>query len=386
MRIDLTYITSQDDLDAFVDRARGSSVLAIDTEFLRDKTYYAKLCLLQLATDDEVVLVDPLEGVDVEGVAPLFLDEGTVKIFHAASQDLEIIYHEMGILPHPIFDTQLAAALLGSSQQIGYGSIVKTVLGVSLDKADSYTDWSRRPLSDSQLSYAADDVAYLPKLYHQMHEDLEEKGRLHWLDGDFEELCRPERYDCDPYERFRHLKRGNQLTRHQLAMAREAAAWREKQARSSDIPRKWVLSDEQIVEACKRNARTVDDLFMVRGLRDRLGTRNARKLTSLMAESYDLPEEEWPEIEQSGRNESNVDDKIDLMNALVRLRAKESDIAVQTLASHADLVAVARGHAEDTSVLTGWRREIVGAELLDLLAGRIALSIEDGSLKVTRVS
>ena len=203
---------------------------------------------------------------DLSVLAPLLADERIVKLFHAAGQDLEIILREVGVLPRPVFDTQIAAALLGHTQQIGYAALVHAECGVSLKKIDSFTDWSRRPLSASQRDYAADDVVYLPRLYAGMRAALEEKGRLHWLDHDFEELSDPARYEANERERFRRLKRVSQLSRRQLSAAREVAAWRELEAQRRDVPRKWVVTDEQIVEACKREARTIDELFMVRGL------------------------------------------------------------------------------------------------------------------------
>ncbi len=378
----MLYITNKEHLEAFVKRAKSSSVLAVDTEFLRAKTYYAKICLLQLATDDEVVLVDPFSVSDFQPLASLMLDESIVKLFHAGEQDIEILYNELGVLPHPVFDTQIAATLLGRSVQIGYGALVQSICGVTLPKIESYSDWTYRPLSDSQLDYAVNDVAYLPMLYRLMRDDLEEQGRLQWLDSDFEELVNPQRYSIDPRERFRHLKRVNQLTNRQLAAARELAAWREEQAQQRDVPRKWILSDEQIVEICKRDSRTIDDLFMIRGVKERLRTYNARKVIELLKKADELPEDQWPELISSSRNERNVDAEVDLMFSLVRLRAKEQSVAVQALTSHSELAAVARGYLDDAKVLKGWRREIVGAELLDLLNGRISLSLEGGNLKV----
>ncbi|MBR5260174.1 MAG: ribonuclease D [Eggerthellaceae bacterium] len=378
------YIADQEALEAFVDRARSSSILAIDTEFLREKTYYAKLCLLQMATDDEVVIVDPFEVDDLSVLATLLEDEGIVKLFHAGSQDLEILYREIGVLPSPVFDTQIAATLLGHVQQIGYGALVNSVCGVALKKSDSFTDWSLRPLQDSQLDYAADDVVYLPRIYRAMVKRLEEKGRLTWLKNDFEELSNPGRYEEDPRTRYRRLKRVNQLSRRQMSAAREVAAWREMEAQKRDVPRKWILTDEQIVEACRREPRSIDDLFMVRGLRERVTTRDARTIVGLMAKGMSLPESELPEIDRAAKNEPNVDAEIDLMNALVRLRAHENDIATQTLASHSDLAMVARGYTEGIDVLKGWRRALVGEELLDLIAGRIALSLGSSGLVVER--
>lgn len=379
------YITNQQDLDAFIARAKASAVLAIDTEFLREKTYYAKLCLLQMATESETVTVDPFEVRDLHALQELFTDEHIVKLFHAGGQDLEILLREVGVLPAPIFDTQLAAALLGHTQQLGYAALVQAECGVSLKKADSYTDWSRRPLSDSQLKYADDDVIYLPRMYASMRAKLEEKGRLSWLENDFAELIDPAKYEVDERERFWRLKRVGQLSRRQLAAAREFAAWRETEAQRHDIPRKWVVTDEQIVEACRREARTIDELYMVRGLKEKLSVPAARKVVALIAKGLDLPPEEWPEPTHYSKSERNVDVELDLMTALVRLRAKENGVAMQTLASHSDLAAVARGYTEGIDLMRGWRRKLVGEELLELLAGRLELSLHKGALVVERV-
>lgn len=379
------YIDNQETLEAFVERACASSVLAIDTEFLREKTYYARLCLLQLATDDEVAIVDPFAVNDLHVLVPLLADRGIVKLFHAGGQDLEILYREVGMLPEPIFDTQVAAALLGHTQQIGYGALVHSVCGVNLKKVDSYTDWSRRPLSDSQLEYAADDVVYLPGIYREMCAMLDTRGRREWLAPDFAELSDPARYEADPRQRFRRLKRVSSLSRRQLSAAREVAAWREEEAARRDVPRKWVITDEQIVEACKREARSIDELFMVRGMREKLPTRDARTVAALLRKGLDAPQDRWPVLDRASKSEPNVDAQLDLMEAVVRLRARENGIAMQTLASRDDLARLARGYTEEVDVLRGWRRAMVGEELLDLLAGRLALSLGEEGLRVTPV-
>lgn len=378
------YIDDQDSLESFAERARSARVLAVDTEFLREKTYYPKLCLVQLSADDEVAVVDPFAVGSLDPLIPLFSDPAIVKVFHAGRQDLEIILHETGMLPAPVFDTQVAAALLGHTQQIGLASLVHAELGVQLRKTDSFTDWSCRPLSESQMRYAAEDVVHLPKLYAKMKGKLESLGRLDWLRHDFEELSDEGIYRVDERERYRRLKRSNQLSRRQLAAAREMSAWREIQAQTRNIPRKWVLTDEQIVEACKREPRSIDDLYMVRGMREKLPVPDARTLVKLVASALDSPPDAWPEPDRPGKSERNVDFQIDLMTALVRLRAKENGIAVPTLASHDDLAKVARGYRDDVELLRGWRRTIVGEELLDLLEGRISLSLDGSRLKVTR--
>lgn len=376
------YIDSQAELEAFIERARTSHVLAIDTEFLREKTYYPKLCLLQMATDDERVIIDPFAIEDLTVLRCLLEDESIVKVFHAGHQDIEIILYDIGCIPHPLFDTQVAAALLGQTQQIGYGALVQAMCGVKLKKVDSFTDWSVRPLSESQLSYAEDDVLYLPRIYEAQCNALEKKGRLAWLQDEFHMMQLPETYMPDEQERFRRLKHITQLSRRQMAAAREMASWREIEARKRNVPRKWVLTDEQIVESCKREPRSIDDLFMVRGMRERLTTRDAREVIELVVAALDSAPDTWPELPTSGRSEANVDVQVDMLMAVVRIRARENGIAIPTLASHSDLVDIARGHYDEVEILRGWRRDIVGAELVDLLEGKLALSIEDGEVVI----
>ena len=373
------YIASQADLESFVSRAQGSSVLAIDTEFLREKTYYPKLCLLQMATDDETAIIDPFEIDDLGAITPLLEDENIVKIFHAGHQDIEIFVYNLDCVPRPIFDTQVAAALLGQTQQIGYAPLVHSLCGVKLKKADSFTDWSARPLSASQLKYAEDDVVYLPEMYKKMTALLTEKGRLSWLEGEFREMEKPEAYLVDEQDRYRRLKHVGQLSRRQMAAAREMAAWREIEARKRNMPRRWVLTDEQIVEACKREPRTIDDLYMVRGIRERLTTRDARAVMELVNSALDSAPDTWPQIQSSNRSEPNVDVQVDMLLAIVRMRARENGIALPTLASSSDLTAIARGHYEGVEVLKGWRRELVGNDLLAFLEGKTSMRLDNGN-------
>lgn len=377
------YIDNQADLNSFVKRALKSPILAIDTEFLREKTYFPKLCLLQMQTTEETAIVDPFCIDDLRAINPLLESDGVLKLFHAGTQDLEILYAECGVVPHPIFDTQVAATLLGHTQQIGYGALVSSTLGVNLKKSDSYTDWSRRPLSQSQLEYAADDVIFLPRVYEKMAQQLEKLGRSKWLEPDFRAMEDPERYIVHPETRFRRLKRVNQLKPRQLSAARELAAWRECRAMKLNIPRKWIMSDEQIVEACRREAQTIDDLFMVRGISDKVSTRVAREMVEALRSGLRKPSTEWPIMDYPGKNEANVDVAVDMMSALVRQRARENNIAPHTLASNSDLAEVARGH-KDVDVLKGWRREIVGNDLLSLLDGKIKLGLNKGRLLIIR--
>ncbi len=369
-------------LKDFLALCEKSSYMAIDTEFLREKTYYAKLCLIQVAVEGCTAIIDPFTIEDLSVMAPVLTNQNVVKIFHASSQDIEILYHETGVVPDPVFDTQVAAALLGKSQQASYAALVQSFCQVTLPKKDSFTDWSRRPLSPSQVEYAADDVTYLPRIYHDMIEELNEKGRLSWLNDAFAEISNPKKYEVDPRNRYRKLKRVNQLSQRQMAAAREFAAWREERAQKLNIPRKWVVSDEQIVEACRREPRSLDELYMVRGLKESLKSGDARHVLQLINKGLTCPEEDLPQTKTNQRSEANVDIAVDLMNAIVRLRARENKIAPQTLAPHAELMKLARGHDEDCELLKGWRYHVVGKELSEFLEGKFLLQLIDGNLKI----
>ncbi len=381
----MEYIDNQEGLAALAKEAMTSRYVAIDTEFLREKTYYPNLCLVQLCTEGGTYVVDPFAVDDLGVLAPVFENEAAVKLFHAGTQDIEILYREVGAMPRPIFDVQVAAALLGQSYQAGLASLLSSFLGVSIKKSDSFTDWTRRPLAASQLSYAAEDVIYLPRLYEVMTTRLEELGRLHWLDDEFADMTNPENYEVDPYARYRRLKRGNQLSRKQMAAAREVAAWREVQAQRRDIPRKWVLSDEQVVEACKREATSIDELFMVRGVKQGMSTRDAREVAQLMKKAFASDESTWPKPDAPSQCEPNVDFPLDLMQALMRARSKETGIAMQTFGSHGDMALLARGHVEESALMKGWRRKIIGNDLVRLLEGRIRLGLNENELVVEEI-
>lgn len=377
-------IDDDSQLKAFVKRCCTSPYMAIDTEFLREKTYYARLCLIQVAIEGEVAIIDPFAIKDITLLNDALTSSDVVKIFHASSQDIEILYHETGVVPRPVFDTQVAAALLGKSQQASYSSLVSSYCSVNLPKKDSFTDWSQRPLKDSQIRYAADDVVYLPQIYYDMVEVLNEKNRLHWLDEAFEEISSPEKYEIKPEERYRKLRRVNQLNARQMAAAREFAAWRELKAQKINVPRKWIVSDEQIVEACRREARTIDELFMVREMRESLRAEDARQAVACIKKGLSCPKEQLPQVHEKPKNEHNVDIVVDLMNAVVHLRARENHIAPQTLAPQAELMKLARGHDDECELLKGWRYKVIGKELKELLKGKFSLRIADGNLEIIR--
>jgi ribonuclease D len=308
-----------------------------------------------------------------------------IKIFHAGGQDLEIFYRVCGHAMAPIFDTQVAATLAGFPQQVGYGALVHEMLDVKLDKGDSYTDWGKRPLSDTQIEYALNDVRYLPELHRRLTSQLKDGGRTDWLAADFVRLEDPATYEILPREQWRRVKRISSLNRRQLAVAREVAAWRENEAMRRDIPKRWVVGDESIVEIARRMPKTPEELAEIRGVSDKIGKSAVRGLLDSVVLGTEVPEEDLPSLSKRKRLNGDVDGAIDLMVALVRLRAREHGVAMPLLASRDDLERLAGGEREGNPLLEGWRNAMVGSELVELIDGSVTLSLADGHLKVVKI-
>ncbi len=376
------YVTDTASLEALVEQARTSPVVGLDTEFMRERTYWARLCLIQLATDDVTAIIDPLALPDLSPLAPLLSDPTVVKVFHAGSQDLEIFYREFGFATAPVFDTQLAATLAGFPQQVGYGALVKEVAGVAIDKGDTYTDWSKRPLSGTQVEYALNDVRYLPEIYRKLHEGLERGNRLAWLADDFAELSDPSTYVVDPAEQWRRLKRLSSLNRRQLAVAREVAAWREREAQRRNVPKRWLVGDEAVIEIARRSPKTPAELEAIRGVVDKLPKATYRSVVDAVRCGLAVPDADLPSLPKRRRAAEDIDGAVDLMVAVARLRARQHNVAMPLLASRTDLERLAAGDREGSPLLEGWRATMLGKELLDLLEGRLCLRLEGGSLSV----
>ncbi|MBI5230639.1 MAG: ribonuclease D [Coriobacteriales bacterium] len=376
------YVRDAQGLAELIESLGDAPLIAVDTEFMRERTYYAKLCLVQVATDDLAAIVDPLEGFDLSPLWRRLADECSVKILHAGSQDLEIISRLSGNAPAPVFDTQIAATLAGFPQQVGYAALVRDVLGVTVDKGDTYTDWSRRPLTGTQREYALNDVRFLPEVYRRLKTRLDEAGRMGWLAADFARLADSATYDVQPEEQWRRLKRVSSLNRRQLGVARELAAWREREAQRRDIPKRWVLGDETVVEIARRSPKNVQALADVRGVTDKLPKGSYESVLAAVRRGVEVPEDELPSLSRRKRLASDIEGAVDLMAALVRVRAKESDIAVPLLASRDELERLAAGEREESELLQGWRRAIIGDDLTALLDGRLSVRIEGGALVI----
>jgi len=374
------YVTDTAALRELVARLRSAPAVAVDTEFMRERTYYARLCLIQLGTKDLNAIVDPLAFDDLSPLYDLLTDTRVVKIFHAGSQDLEIFYRLCGCPVAPVFDSQIAATLAGFPQQVGYGALVKELLGVTLDKGETYTDWARRPLSDNQVEYALNDVRYLTEVYRRLHADLSREGRVRWLEADFARLEDAATYESSPEEQWRRVKRISSLNRRQLAVAREVTAWREREAQRRDSPKRWVLGDESIVEIARRAPSTAADVAKIRGVVEKAGKGAQKGIAEAVGRGLAVPDGELPSITKRRRPQGDVDGAVDLMVAVVRARARARGVAMPLLASRDDLERLAAGERETSPLLEGWRRKMVGEELVKLLDGELVLRLEDGAL------
>lgn len=374
------YISHYDELVSFCERAAASRILAVDTEFLRERTYHPQLCLIQAATHDESASIDPLLIDDLAPLSALLADPGITKVFHACTQDLEVIHHALGIAVAPVFDTQLAAAFLGMRQQVGYGALVERYTGVHLPKADALTDWAKRPLDAEQLDYAEDDVRFLPGIYDAMMTQLVAKNRLGWLVPEMEELSDLSHIVRPPESAYLHLKRSSSLTRRQLAVAREVCAWRERVAAKRNLPRKWVISDEILVEVSKRCPKTVERLRRIRGT-EQLSSHEAEALVCAVRRGAAVDVADLPLPKRRERNSAEAEGAIDLMYALLRIISESSGVAPQLIATRDDLIDLAIGR-RDCRLAQGWRYDLAGEQLSLLLAGEIGLTVKAGRVEV----
>jgi len=384
-RKDLVHLHDTEQLRALMDRARAHGRIAIDTEFMREKTYWAKLCLIQIAVGDECAILDPLGKVELAPLLDVLSDESVMKIFHAGSQDLEIFYRLAGRAATPVFDTQIAATVAGFPSQVGYARLMKDLFDVDIDKSDTFTDWARRPLTPAQVEYALNDVRYLDEAYVQLSSRLEREGRADWLADDLTRLSDPDLYEIRPEEQFRRLKRITSLSKRQLGVLQKVTAWRETEAMRRDLPRRWVIGDETLVEVARRRPESAEALADIRGLNPRsLGDSGAGLIAAVRA-GVAIPEDELPRIERKPRTIIDVEGVVELMGALVRVRASEKGIAVPLLASRGDLERLASGDREESPLLTGWRRAIVGDDLVALVDGLLSMRVADGRIHVERI-
>ena len=387
MSADINTITRTEDLARFCEAAKSAPYVTVDTEFLRERTYYSKLCLIQLAvppaTAGDAVLVDPLaEGLSLEPLYDLFRHTGTVKVFHAARQDLEIFFHDAGLFPQPLFDTQVAAMVCGFGEQVGYETLVRRIAKAGLDKSSRFTDWSRRPLSDAQKIYALDDVTHLRGIYEFLVAELRKSGRESWLAEEMAVLQDPETYTSRPEEAWMRVRTRSNQPRF-LAVLRQLAKFREAYAQDRNVPRSRVFKDDAMIELASTKPASEADLG-----KSRLLLREARKgdiatgiIEAVKAGIEDKNPPRLPD-DQPGRPGNPA--LSDLLRVLLKAKADEAGVAPKLIASAADLDQIASG-ARDLPALSGWRAEVFGRDALRLAAGEIALSARGGAVKVVNV-
>jgi ribonuclease D len=379
-------LTTTEELAAFCAEAAKCDYVTVDTEFLRERTYYSKLCLVQLAYrgdfGEDAVLVDPLVNtLDLAPLYELFQNEAVVKVFHAARQDLEIFYVDKGIIPSPMFDTQVAAMVCGFGEQVGYETLVRKIPKKSLDKTSRFTDWSRRPLSDAQKTYALADVTHLRDIYEYLAERLRKTGRAKWVSEELKTLTAPETYQVHPEDAWLRIKTRTNSGRF-LAVVRELARFREFYAQSNDVPRSRVMKDDAILELASTKPANMQDLG-----RSRLLLREARKgeiadgILAAVKAGVDCAQEKLPKVEDP-REKLQVNPALaDLLRVLLKAKTEEFDVAQKLIASAQDLDAIAAGQ-RDVVALKGWRKEVFGNDALRLCDGEIGLAAKGSKIKI----
>jgi ribonuclease D len=373
-------ITTTSELAAVCARMARHPFVTVDTEFLRESTYYPLLCVAQMASPDEAVVVDSLApGIDLAPFFELMADERIMKVFHAARQDVEIVWHRAKLIPHPIFDTQVAAMVLGYGDSISYDQLVHRITGDTLDKSNRFTDWTRRPLSDAQLTYAVSDVTHLRQVYLALVEDLGRRGRVDWVQEEMGVLTSPETYRMDPEQSWRRLKTRVRKPK-ELGVLIEVAAWREREAQVRDVPRSRVLKDEVIGDIAVQAPTTMEKLGSLRSLprgfeRSRWGEAIiAAVARGLARDPKGLPRMPRP---QAAPNGAAI---VELLRVLLRMTSERHGVAAKVIATVDDLDRIAADDAADVPALHGWRRELFGEKALALKHGQLALAIERGKV------
>ena len=383
----MTPITTTAELAVFCDKIKSQPFVAVDTEFMRETTYWPKLCLIQAAAPNGVeACIDPLaEGIDLEPFLAILRDEKVLKVFHAARQDVEI-FNNLQAMPRPLFDTQVAGMAAVFGEQIAYDALVRQMLKIELDKSSRFTDWARRPLSDNQLTYALADVTHLAALYPILRERLESEGRLAWVTDEMSGLTDPAVYDVDPENAWKRL-RPRRHTAKYLAVYRAVAAWRERTAQLRDQPRGRILKDEAIDEVATQAPTDADQLDRLRSVpKGFSGSRFGPDLLASIREALKDPEAYAPVIERSRSAASPAAGAVvELLKVLLKARAEEAGVASKLIATVSDLEQIANEDGAENAALKGWRREAFGEDALKLKRGELALVLDGTRVRVVEV-
>jgi ribonuclease D len=377
-------ITTQEELDSVIAAFEKSDFVTVDTEFIRETTFWPILCLIQMAAPGVTALVDPLApGLDLKPFFRLMGNEKVTKVFHAARQDIEIIVHLGDLVPHPVFDTQVAAMVCGFGDSVSYDQIVQKITGTRLDKSSRFTDWRHRPLSEKQLDYALADVTYLIEVYRHLVADLEREDRAHWLNEEMLVLTSRDTYDPRPEDAWRRLKMRLRKPQ-ELAVVQAVAAWREREARERDVPRGRVLKDDAIYEIAQQQPRDATALARLRTIPkgwERSSTASA--LLATVNEALAIPKEEMPKLPKAFQPPEGSSAAAELLKVLLRIVAEKEGVAPKVLASSDDLDRIAaEGETADVAALQGWRRTVFGEAALKLVRGEVGIKFDKRRIAV----
>lgn len=383
----MSVIADTQQLAEFCRRQAGAPFVTVDTEFIRDNTYWPQLCLVQIAGPEAAAVIDPLApGLDLAPVLALLADRGVLKVFHAARQDVEIFYHLTGKVPEPIFDTQVAAMVCGFGEQASFESLAQKLAGIAIDKSSRFTDWSHRPLSDRQLRYALDDVVHLRPIYERLSRQLEKNGRAAWLSEEMAVLTDPATYRVDPAESWRRLKVRAGKPRF-LAVLKELAHWREEEAQRRDLPRNRLIRDEALLEIAAHIPSTVEELARTRGLSRGIAEgRIGQGVLAAVQRALARPEREWPRPEPKPDLPAGLAPLIDLLRVLLKTKCEAEGVAQKLVASAADLELIAADDEARVPALSGWRRTLFGEDALALKHGALALTAKGKRIALIRLA
>ena len=379
----MNLITRTDELAEACAKLSTAPFVAVDTEFMREQTFWPRLCLIQIAANGTEALIDSLSPeLDLAPFFALMVNERVLKVFHSARQDIEIVHHLAGVIPHPIFDSQVAAMVCGFGEAVSYSMLVKRLLNRNLDKTSRFTDWSRRPLSDRQLTYALGDVTYLRDLYPKLRAQLDQSERASWLNEEMAVLTDPATYEVHPEKAWRRLKMRIKTPK-ALAVLMELAAWREREAQTQDVPRARILKDEALYDIASQAPRTVEDLGSLRTLHNGFARSNrGRAVLEAVGKGLERDPDTIPPIERGEPMPPEAQAVVDLLRVLLKATAGRHGVATKLIATSDELEEIARSGEPDVPVLRGWRRKLFGEDALALKRGELALAIKQGEVAV----
>ena len=384
----MAVIADSTSLTKFCDRLIKSSYITVDTEFMRDQTYWPRLCLVQIADEHEAAAIDTLaKGIDITPLLNLFTNPRILKIFHAARQDLEIFYRLMGRLPSPIFDTQIAAMVCGFGDSAGYDTLVRKLTDETIDKSSRFTDWALRPLSQRQINYALGDVTHLRQVYIKLNEMLGQNNRHNWMDEELSILRDTKNYTFEPEDAWRRIKYRAPKPRF-LAILKEVAAWREIEAQNKDIPRNRIVRDESLIEISHHAPKTINDLSRARGLSLKKAEGSLGKaLLNAVKVGLNVPSENLPEVKRDAPLPKGIGPITDLLKVLLKLKCEKHDVAQKLIATVNDMEQIAAfGQNANVPALQGWRQEVFGIDALRLRSGQLAMVIKDHNLELVEIN